>query len=199
MSWMRECPYELCDGDGLIVDEATNTAYDCRCRAQRIAQAKARSLSRVIPKRFEDVAFDRPPIIDVEPRATVEVARRFAETIDRQIDAGTGIAFQGPVGTGKTALAMCVTKAALNAGRSVAIFPLPKLLSVIRDSYGPDRSYVQLADQLARVELLHIDDLGAERTTEWVLEELYTIVNARYEDKRSIVFTTNLDSPSMLA
>jgi DNA replication protein DnaC len=196
---MRDCPFGLCDGDGLIIDESTNTAYDCRCRPQRVAQAKARSLSRVIPARFQDVAFDRPPITDIEPRATVAAARRFADSIDAQIDAGRGLAFAGPVGTGKTALAMCVSKAALKAGRSVAIFPLPKLLSVIRDSYSPDRSYVDLAERLAAVELLHIDDVGAERTTEWVLEELYTIVNARYEDQQSIVLTTNLDSPSMLA
>jgi DNA replication protein DnaC len=39
---------------------------------------------------------------------------------------------------------------------------------------------------------LHIDDVGAERTNEWVLEELYSIVNARYEEQRSIVITTNI-------
>ena len=42
------------------------------------------------------------------------------------------------------------------------------------------------------MDLLHIDDVGAERTTDWVLEELYSIVNARYEDKRSMVVTTNI-------
>jgi DNA replication protein DnaC len=40
---------------------------------------------------------------------------------------------------------------------------------------------------------LHIDDVGAERSTDWVLEELYSIVNARYEDQRSMLITTNLD------
>jgi DNA replication protein len=42
------------------------------------------------------------------------------------------------------------------------------------------------------VDLLHVDDVGAKTKSDWVLEELYSIVNARYEDKRSIVITTNI-------
>ena len=53
-------------------------------------------------------------------------------------------------------------------------------------------------DRLTAVDLLHIDDLGAEKTTEWVLEQLYSIVNARYEAQRAIVATTNL-MPEKLA
>ena len=55
-----------------------------------------------------------------------------------------------------------------------------------------ERSHIELLDKLTAVDLLHIDDVGAERTNEWVLEELYSIVNARYEDQRSIVITTNI-------
>ena len=47
-------------------------------------------------------------------------------------------------------------------------------------------------DRLAAVDLLHIDDLGAENTTDWVLEQLYSIVNTRYEDERAMIATTNL-------
>jgi hypothetical protein len=43
------CPFGECDGSGFMFDEASNTAYDCRCRPQRIALAKARHLSAVIP------------------------------------------------------------------------------------------------------------------------------------------------------
>lgn len=39
------CQYSLCDGDGWLIDEATNSATPCRCRGQRIAQARARKLS----------------------------------------------------------------------------------------------------------------------------------------------------------
>jgi DNA replication protein DnaC len=185
------CPFDLCDGSGFRIDAATNTAYDCRCRAQRVARAKARNLSAVIPRRYRDVAFERPPVTDINP-AIVQTVRRYVGAIDDQLDAGRGLWFMGHVGTGKTTLAMLVSKAASDAGRSVAIYSLPRLLNEIRDTHRAERSHVDLLDRLTAVDLLHIDDVGAERTTDWVLEELYSIVNSRYEDKRSIVITTNI-------
>jgi DNA replication protein DnaC len=191
------CPFGLCDGSGFLFDEATNTAADCRCRPQRIALAKARHLSAVIPRRYRDASFGRPPVTDIEPRRAVDDARSFVDHIDDHLDAGRGLWFMGPVGTGKTTLAMLVSRAALSAGRSVAVYSLPRLLNEIRDTHRAERSHVELLNRLTAVDLLHIDDVGAERTTDWVLEELYSIVNGRYEDERSIVVTTN-DDPATL-
>jgi DNA replication protein DnaC len=192
-----QCPFGLCDGSGFRYDDETNTAYNCRCRPQRVALNKARSLSAVIPRRYRDVSFDRPPVTDIEPKI-VNATRRFSEDIDRHLDAGRGLWFMGSVGTGKTTLAMLVSKAALKSGRSVAIYSLPRLLNEIRDTHRAERSHVELLDRLTAVDLLHIDDVGAERTTDWVLEELYSIVNARYEDERSMVITTNIDDRDKL-
>jgi DNA replication protein DnaC len=186
-----QCPFELCDGSGFLYDEQTNTAFDCRCRPQRVALAKARSLSAVIPRRYQNVSFDRPPVTEIDP-PVVRATRKFTESINENLDAGRGVWFMGPVGTGKTTLAMLVSKAALAAGRSVAIYSLPRLLNEIRETHRAERSHVDLLDRLTAVDLLHIDDVGAERTTDWVLEELYSIVNARYEDERSMVITTNI-------
>ncbi len=186
-----KCAFGICDGSGLVIDTATNTAYDCRCRDQLIAHAKARSLSAVIPRRYRGVGFERPPVTEME-HAVVRAARDFAESIDRQLDGGRGLWFMGPVGTGKTTLAMLISKAALEAGRSVAIYSLPRLLNEIRDTHRAERSHIELLDRLTAVDLLHIDDVGAERKNEWVLEELYSIVNARYEEERSMVITTNI-------
>jgi DNA replication protein DnaC len=193
----ERCVLGLCDGEGLLFDVATNTAYDCQCRPQLLANRKARSLSAVIPKRYRDSSFERPPVTDID-LAIVAATRRFANTIDTQLDKGRGLWFMGPVGTGKTTLAMLVSKAALAAGRSVAIYSLPRLLNLIRDTYSTDGGHGSLLDQLTAVDLLHIDDVGAERTSDWVLEELYSIVNARYEDQRSIVITTNVDGREAL-
>ncbi len=87
---------------------------------------------------------------------------------------------------------MLVSKAALDAGRSVAIYSLPRLLNLLRESMQADGGMLDLLDRLTAVDLLHIDDLGAENRTDWVLEQLYSIVNARYEAERAIVATTNL-------
>jgi DNA replication protein DnaC len=189
----RPCPHDLCDGSGFVVDEATNTATPCRCRPQRISRARARSLSAVVPKRFRGVSFDRSPVVDM-PADVVRDIRRYADRIEENLDAGRGLWFEGDIGTGKTTLAMLVSKAALDAGRSVAIYSLPRLLAEIRKTFdeSTERSYLDLLDRLTSVDLLHIDDLGAERTSEWVLEQLYAIVNARYEEQRALLVTTNL-------
>ncbi len=193
------CPYGLCDGSGFVVDDAGREAAPCRCRPQRIAQQRARSLSAVIPRRFRGVSFDRPPVTEIDP-GIVRSVRRYVDDLDANLDAGRGLWFMGDVGTGKTTLAMLVARHALDAGRSVAIYSLPRLLAEIRTTFdaSAERPYLALLDRLAEVDLLHIDDLGAERTSDWVLEQLYAIVNARYEEERSIVVTTNLE-PTALA
>ena len=194
----ERCAMGICDGSGFVYDEASNTAYACRCRPQLVARAKARNLSAVIPKLYRDVAFERPPVTNIDS-GVVSAVRRFADQIDARLDAGRGLWFMGPVGTGKTTLAMLVSKAAISAGRSVAIYSLPRLLNEIReDTHRTDRSHLNLLDRLAAVDLLQIDDVGAERTTDWVLEELYSLVNTRYQDGRSIIITTNICDPAAL-
>ena len=66
--------------------------------------------------------------------------------------------------------------------------------ALLRETFADDSPYSlnELIDRLAAVDLLHIDDVGAEQTTPWVLEQLYTIVNTRYEDGKAILLTTNL-------
>jgi DNA replication protein DnaC len=190
----KTCPLGTCDGSGFVVDEHTDTARDCACRAARIAAARTRSLEGRIPRRYAGVSFERPPVTELSRSAPdqVQAVRRYALQIDRNLDAGAGLWIQGDVGTGKTTLAMLVSKAALEAGRSVAIYSLPRLLNLLRESMDSDAGKVDLLDRLTAVDLLHVDDLGAENRTDWVLEQLYSIVNARYEAKRAIVATTNL-------
>ncbi len=188
------CPLGVCDGSGFVVDEDTNTASDCGCRAGRIAAARTARLEGRIPKLYRGVSFERPPVSDMARTASdqIRAVRRYVQSIDANIDAGRGLWFQGRVGTGKTTLAMLVSKAALDAGRSVAIYSLPRLLNLLRESIESDGGLLELLDRLTAVDLLHIDDLGAENRTDWVLEQLYSIVNARYESERAIVATTNL-------
>jgi DNA replication protein DnaC len=192
------CPYERCDGSGFVIDEATNTARDCDCRPQRVSRARAHALSGVIPRKYRGVSFDRPPVTEIAAPVTAAV-RRYVNRIDENLDTGRGLWLCGSVGTGKTTLAMLTSRYALEAGRSVAIYSLPRLLAQIRTTFDddPSNSYVDLLDRLTAVDLLHIDDVGAEKTSPWVLEQLYAIVNARYEDERSIVITTNLERDAL--
>jgi DNA replication protein DnaC len=188
------CPLGMCDGSGFLVDEATNTARDCGCRPARIAQSQAARLEGRLPRLFRGVSFERAPVPDIERRAhdQVQQVRAYVRDIAANVDAGRGMWLTGDIGTGKTTLAMIVSKAAIDADRSVAIYSLPRLLNVLRETMNSDEGLVPFLDRLAMVDLLHLDDLGVERQTDWVLEQLYSIVNARYEAERAIVATSNL-------
>ncbi len=192
------CEFDQCDGSGFIVDEDTNTASDCRCRPARIARARATRLEARIPRRYQDMSFERLAGSDlVAFTEQVNLVRRFATGIRENIDEGRGIWITGDIGTGKTALAMLISKAALEAGRSVAIYSLPRLLNLIREAIEHVDGVVGFLDLLAGVDLLHLDDVGAENRTDWALEQLYSIINTRYEEKRSIVVTTNLQDQEL--
>jgi DNA replication protein DnaC len=195
------CPDGRCDGSGFLFDEERRRAYPCSCRPHRLARKRAAAVAGRLPRRFREIGFDREPVLSIEranPHVVREV-RTYAAAIGARLAEGRGIWFTGDVGTGKTTLAMLVSKAAMEADHTVAIYSLPRLLAMLRDTYDDASEYTlsDLIDRLCAVELLHVDDVGAEQTSPWVLEQLYTIVNTRYEDGRAMVLTTNLGAEEL--
>lgn len=193
------CPLAVCDGGGWIVD-ADDVARPCECRARRIQQARIRGVRSILPTKYQGVSFERPPVSEMarEPRtrAVVEEIRAYVAELDARLADGRGLWLTGDVGTGKTTLAMLVSKATIEAGRSAAIYSLPRLLARIRRTYDGEvgeLSYLDFFNRLTSVDLLHIDDLGVEKRTDWVLEQLYAIVDERYVTNRAMIVTTNLD------
>lgn len=191
----RACPLGACDGSGWVLGPE-DVARPCECRAQRLRRGRGKGVASVIPPRYRGVSFDRPPVSDM-PSTVVQRIKRFIRNLDENLSQGRGMWFTGDIGTGKTTLAMLISKTALENGHSVAIYSMPKLLARIRrtfDSQPGTDSYAEFFEKLTAVDLLHIDDVGAERQTEWVLEQFYSIVNERYEAQRSIIFTTNAEA-----
>ena len=191
------CPEGVCDGSGWILDDE-DVARPCACRERRTARAEHRRVRAEIPARFRGLGFDRNPIRSLDPMVIREV-RSFIRDIDANLDAGRGRWFYGDVGTGKTSLAMLISQAALEAGRSVAIYSVPTLLAEISQTYeaASNTSYMELYRSVCDVDLLQLDDLESKRAAEWVLEQLYALVNERYEAKKSILVTTNLDQAEL--
>jgi DNA replication protein DnaC len=190
------CPLGVCDGSGWILEEESDEARPCDCRERRISRAASARLSSDIPKRFRGVGFDRRPVCDLDP-VVLRHVRAFVQDVDKHLDDGEGLWFHGDVGTGKTSLAMLVAKAADTAGRSIAVYSVPQLLATIRRTYesNAEDSYDSLMRRLTGVDLLVLDDLGAERQTEWVLEQLYLLVNERWQSRGSVLITTNVPDP----
>ncbi len=195
----QACPLGVCDGSGWILGPE-DVARPCECREARLKRGRNRGVASVIPRKYRGVSFERPPVsTEIEPMV-VRVVRSWVEDMDANLAAGRGLWLMGDTGTGKTTLAMLVSKAALEDNRSVAIYSLPKLLARIRRTYDSEPggdSYLAFFERLTSVDLLHIDDLGAEKRSDWVLEQLYALVNERYEAERSMLVTTNLDQEEL--
>lgn len=107
-----------------------------------------------------------------------------------------GLLFYGPHGVGKTHLAAGILKEAiLEKGARGYFYETRDLLRLVRDTYNSSVDATEM-DVLAPVlgaDLLVLDDLGAEKTSEWVQETLGLVVNTRYNARRPTIFTSNLD------
>ncbi len=196
----QACPLGACDGSGWILGPE-DVARECECRAQRLKRGRVRGVASAIPPRYRGVSFDRPPVSDMTrdlgSRHAVEDVRAFVGGLDENLAAGRGLWLMGNTGTGKTTLAMLVAKEALAAGKTVAVYFAPKLLTQIRQTYQATESedaYDAFFKRLTSVDLLYVDDLGSERHTDWVVEQLYALVNERYENQRSVLVTSNAQS-----
>jgi len=194
----QPCPLGICDGSGWILGPE-DVARPCECRSRMVAKARLRGIDSVIPPKYRGVSFERPPVTQID-NFVVKRVRDFCEGLGDNLDSGRGMWFFGNSGTGKTTLAMLISRTALEAGHSVAIYSLPKLLSRIRQTYDAgigEQSYTELFERLATVDLLHLDDLGTEKQTEWVLEQLYALINERYERQRSLIVTSNFEDDEL--
>lgn len=106
-----------------------------------------------------------------------------------------GLLFIGPTGIGKTHLAVSVLRAVVRKGLRGVYYDTRSLLQAIRSGFNrvTRASETAALDEVMRAELLVLDDLGAERTTDWVEETMHLIVNTRYNESRPTVFTTNYE------
>ena len=100
-----------------------------------------------------------------------------------------GLLFYGGVGTGKTFAAACIANHLLSRGVPVVMTSFIKLLSSMQ-TFGNDNE--RLIANLNRAKLLIIDDLGAERDTDFAQEHVYNIIDSRYRAKLPLIITTNM-------
>ena len=174
----------------------------CRCEAERMVKEqeaeerrlhmqkieKMRSAS-LMPGKFQEARFENYEICRENQRAFT-VARRYVEKFEELEERNQGLLFYGPVGTGKSHTAACIATALMDREIPVIMTSFVKIL----EGYD-NKEYMHLLDS---ARLLIIDDLGAERNTEYALEQVYNIIDSRVRVNKPMILTTNLKLRDMM-
>jgi len=184
----------ICDGTGWAPVEADGERRVGRCDCWRQSMSEKLLRNANVRRRYEHcdfknfITYQNERLLDAVKRA-----RRFAEAfpvVER------GMFFVGPPGIGKSHLAVAILKKVINTrGAKGLFYDVRELLRLIRSTYDPvaRTAETDIIQPVINTDLLVLDDIGAEKTSEWVEETLNLIVNSRYSEKRPTIFTSNYE------
>ena len=178
-----------------IERDGTRRVERCVCWTEKIT-ARLVADAR-IPPRYARCTLDNFLVYPNERlTAALTQARRFADAFPA---VQKGLCLIGPPGIGKTHIAVSILRYLVEHKHVHGLFyDVRDLLRVIRSTYNPvvRTAEMDILRPVMTAELLVLDDLGAEKPSEWVEETMNLIVNTRYNERRPTIFTTNyLDLP----
>lgn len=134
-------------------------------------------------------------------RAIIKFTAEYLQNTRTDLSSCKGLLLKGPVGCGKTHIAVALLKDILMQGHTGRYYNMVDLLKDLRNTYSDNSTMTEseFLEGVSEPDVLVLDDVGAEKTTEWVNDRVYLIVNTRYEASKVIIVTTNLESYDALA
>ncbi|MGE3469289.1 MAG: ATP-binding protein [Vicinamibacterales bacterium] len=185
-------PCERCHDTTWVIETVDGVDHVRRCECWRTALVDRQLEHARIPRRYQHCELDNFEQNYDSLREAHRRARAFVEAfpvVDR------GLLLRGRHGVGKTHLAVAILKTVIREkGARGFFYETRELLKLVRDSYasGGEITEMEVLRPVLDADLLVLDDLGAEKTSEWVQETLGLVVNARYGERRPTIFTSNL-------
>lgn len=119
------------------------------------------------------------------------IAKNYADNFELMKQRNKGLLFYGNVGTGKSFHAACIVNDLIDKGYPCLMTNFSRLVNTIQGMYDGKQDYI---DGLNKFDLLVIDDLSAERDTEFMAEIVFSIIDSRYRAGLPLIVTTNLTS-----
>ena len=119
----------------------------------------------------------------------MDVAHRYVDNFARMLESGKGLLLYGNVGSGKSYIAACIANALIDNGTPCMMTNFARIVNQLSESFDGRQRYI---DSLNRFDLLVIDDLAAERDTEYMWENVMNVIDSRYRAGLPLVVTTNL-------
>ena len=156
-------------------------------RKEQAVVAKLRRAS-LMDERMSGIRFSKTTVIPKNEKV-VNIARRYVAKWGEVFKANQGLMFYGKAGSGKTHLAACIANELLDRGVSVVMTSCSRLADMVLHS---DESEAEILGRLNIARLLILDDLGAERNSEYISERVYNIIDARYRSCKPLIVTTNV-------
>ena len=150
---------------------------------ERIKRRRAHGLR---DKSLQQYTFDH----DNGSNPVMEKARAYVRNWKEAFRNNTGLLLFGDVGTGKSFFAGCIANALLDQDVPVLMTSFPTILNQLTGVYPEER--VEFINSLNDYDLLIIDDLGVERSTEFAMEQMFEVIDKRYRSGKPIIITTNL-------
>lgn len=155
--------------------------------------------------RFRNRNFERFQVEPLNSHA-FKIAKGYADNFkalqnDPQGQEKNGLLITGPMGTGKTHLAAAIANQLMEHGVPVVFATMIDLLAKIKTSFerhGTITSEDEIMRLYKTTDLLIIDDIGKEQPTEWALAKIYQIINARYEDYKPMIITSNYTTDELI-
>ena len=161
-----------------------------RQEMQRLERLKASSLMDAKLKAARLDGYQ----VDGDNQKIYNLAGNYVKRFDEMYEKRQGLLFWGTVGTGKSYTAACIANELLNQMIPVVMTSFVKILQNIQGN--PDEEERIMAG-LNTAKLLIIDDLGAERSTDYALEKVYNIIDRRYLSGKPLILTTNMTLKDM--
>lgn len=154
-----------------------------RERMERVKRRKAQGLQ-------DRYLYDYTFANDNGQNPVMEKAHAYVEHWKEAYRDNTGLLLFGDVGTGKSFFAGCIANALLDRDVPVLMTNFPSILNRLTGVFAEDRAaFIASLDDYS---LLVIDDLGVERSTEYAMEQMFTVIDSRYRSKKPLIVTTNL-------
>jgi DNA replication protein DnaC len=180
----------ICDGTGWkpVLEDGVSRVVRCDCWKQ---QANDRALATArIQRRYSHCELTN---FEQHYDSLRDAFRRAVRFVEQFPVVDKGLLLIGSHGVGKTHLAVAILKTVIRTkGARAYFYETGELLKLVRDTYASDTNEMEVLRPVLDADLLVLDDLGVEKTSEWVQEMLGHVVNIRYSERRPTVFTTNL-------